>query len=669
MKKAVLTMIMILTVIVTASAFVSCNVSGANDSQRDESRSSLNTGESDNPNKNESSSESRSTGKNESSNDGEASCRHTNVTYVEQVAHKMNADGTFEKGIYLMLCPDCGLSKTVSEVKHNFMEVSSAPTCMSDGYVWSECKVCGYQTNKKKTADSRDHLFEVWKIKRTPTYNDSGLVSAICKFCKTEIDKIIPPCKDKAYTVSNITPKGASCGEEKTGTFTIEIESQELVIENVTIPATNHTLNGQYIDINSNGGVLIFDNIESFNRSGIMLFTGQDPSCNKTVYARFTCEACNNDILVNVQLKHIRPADTEAINVLEKADCEHSGLIQYSCERCCENDEKIEEVIPALGHKYNYTVLEDKNGTYSVKTTCNREGCTYSENLIGLKSVVKTEEKSTCTKEGSVRYDVIDASGNSISLSQTIEKLPHTLKKANGSTVRLPFRTADGTIIKYNYADYKDDITWFADTEFKCTNKKIAGSYVCNICGQSVLLYFYVEHIPAEGEGKIITPATCTTAAVKAAFTCKECGEYIPKTTVGEPLGHDMIFSEAVKNSDGKWVASVSCKRDGCDYADTFVFDEEPVKTTIIPATCTEKGVGQCVGIIGGESFIYTIEIAKSPHTTDSGNRYYPNDVALATDRDIILFADQTPSDGFVSGYFKCASCKNQILVKVKIAD
>lgn len=665
MKKAVLTMIMILTVIVTASAFVSCNVPGANDSQRDESRSSLNTGESDNPNKNESSSESRSTGENESSNDGEASCRHTNVTYVEQVAHKMNADGTFEKGIYLMLCPDCGLSKTVSEVKHNFMEISSAPTCMSDGYVWSECKVCGYQTNKKKTADSRDHFFEVWKVKRTPTYNDSGLVSAKCKFCKTEIDKIIPPCKDKAYTVSNITPKGASCGKEKTGTFTIEIESQELVIENVTIPATNHTLNGQYIDINSNGGVLIFDNIESFNRSGIKLFVEQNLTCKEPVLGSFTCEVCKGILLVNVQLNHVRPANAEPVI---KATCENSGKYIFECVVCKKTD--AEEIIPALGHVYRYTVSKH-NDEYMLLAECKRN-CGESEAVkiyAGLKSIVETVSPATCTEVGNIHYDIVDKDGQNVKFDFVIPKQAHTLKKADGTTVFMPAKDDSGVFIRHNYADYKDDITWFADTEFKCTNKNIVGSYVCNVCGESLLLYFYVEHIPAEGEGKIITPATCTTAAVKAAFTCKECGEYIPKTTVGEPLGHDMIFSEAVKNSDGKWVASVSCKRDGCDYADTFVFDEEPVKTTIIPATCTEKGVGQCVGIIGGESFIYTIEIAKSPHTTDSGNRYYPNDVALATDRDIILFADQTPSDGFVSGYFKCASCKNQILVKVKIAD
>lgn len=642
-----------------------------------------------------------------------SSCNHENAVYVEQVAHKTNADGTFEKGIYLMLCPDCGLSKTVSEVRHTYENLASDPTCIDDGYIWLRCVVCGYETDKEKTADALGHNFVIcpmfgsseeirswcenggwtiemcdrcafisensfwlnaedarghhsktWEVMSKPTWDTFGKLHGICFVCGSVVMKTIPPCSDEVYTVSDIDPWKASCGEVKTGTFTIEIDEQKIHIPNVKIPDSNHILKGEAIDLSANNGVLFFDNAAEFKASGITLFADEILSCGCDANCKFTCDACGYDVLVKVRLKHVRPEDAEPV---ERATCENSGKYVFECTAC--RNENAEEIIPALGHKYSYTVANESDGTYTVEITCDRAGCEYNETLTGVRSIEKTVEDPTCEKEGNIRYDIVDASGKLISLNQKIEKLAHTLKKTDGTTVSAPAKDVNDVFIKYNYADFKDDVTWFADTEFKCTNQNITGTYVCDVCGESVLLKFYVDHVPTEGEGEIISRANCTESALRAAFTCQECGEYVPETTVGEPLGHDKVFNEAVKTGSGKWVVFVTCKRDGCDYSGTLVFDEEPVKTTIVPATCSETGVWQCIGIIEGEKYIYTVEIEKTAHTTASGKKYYEGSLTYpAYDGDIRIFADLLPpcDSNPCIGCFTCAECENEILVKAK---
>lgn len=639
-------------------------------------------------------------------------CDHKNAHYVEEVAHAMKADKTFTNGVYLMLCPDCGYAYTYVGVRHVYETTVVEPTCMEKGYTAEKCTVCGYEAEIKDekpalghvweaapvldehnlkswcenggwtvqmctrchavgeesywldAKDAKGHVSETWTVSEKPEYNKVGTLSGVCKVCGQTVTKSIPACKDAAYTVSDVTPADGSCGEAKKGTFTITVDGQEIVVKDVTIPGTQHTLNGKLVDLKANNGVLLFADKAAFDATGISLFAEETLTCEAPAAAKFTCEVCNKDVLVKVQLNHVRPANAEPT---VKATCETAGKYVFECSVCKKPD--AEEVIPALGHDYDYTVskVDDK---YTILAKCKRN-CGESEAVktyTDLKSVVEKITPATCTKAGNTHYDVVDKDNNSFEIDTVIPKLAHTLKKADGTTVFMPAKDAQGAFITYSYAEYKDDITWFADTEFKCTNKNLSGSYICDACGESVLLKFEVEHVAADGEGKI-TPATCTTPAIRAAFTCKECGQEIPEAEVAPALDHDRVYSDAVKNDEGKWVISISCTR--CDYTDSLTFDEEPTMTVIVPATCTSTGTTLYVGKVGEKTESITVITSKLPHKLNGKANIKSGDTIDAATPGLILFADQAPAcdaDETAKGHFKCEACGQDVLVNAKAA-
>lgn len=640
-------------------------------------------------------------------------CDHKNAHYVEEVAHTMKADKTFTNGVYLMLCPDCGYAYTFVGVRHELEEVPHAATCTEDGYVAQTCKVCGYEAEVKDgekalghvweaapvldennlkswcenggwtvqmctrchtvgeesywldAKDAKGHVSEAWTVSEKPEYNKVGTLSGVCKVCGQTVTKSIPACKDAAYTVSDVTPADGSCAEAKKGTFTMTVDGQEIVVKDVTIPGTQHTLNGKLVDLKANNGVLLFADKAAFDATGISLFADEKLGCGAAANAKFTCEVCKMDVLTKVQLKHVRPADAEPTT---EPTCETAGEYTFNCSACGGKD--VKEAIPALGHNYKYDKPVKGDDGYTLHAKCQRTGCDKEVYYTNLKSVVEKITEATCQKEGNIHYDVVTADGESIEIDSVIPKLAHTLKKADETKVEMPAKDDKGNFIKYSYADYKDDITWFADTEFKCTNDNISGSYVCDVCTEPVLCHFIVDHVAAEGEGKI-TPATCTTPATRAAYTCTVCGNLVPEEVVGEALGHDKVYSNAVENAEGKWVVSISCKREGCKYTDELVFDEKPTTTVIVPATCTSTGTTLYVGKVGGVEKQITVITSKIPHTLNGEAKYNTGDIVNAGTPGLIIFADQVPAcsdSATAQGHFKCEACEQYILVNVKAA-
>lgn len=636
-------------------------------------------------------------------------CDHKNATYVEQVAHKLNADGkTFTNGIYLELCPDCGYAYTFVGVRHEFTEEAHHATCTDDGYVAQKCK-CGYEakvadgekalghdwkaapvldeSNLKgwcenggwtvqmctrchavgeknywlDAEDAEGHVSEAWTVSEKPEYNKVGTLSGVCKVCGQTVTKDIPACNEAAYTVSDITPADGSCGEAKKGTFTITVDGQKFAIKDVTIPGTEHTLNGKLVDLKANNGVLFFADKAAFEATGISLFAEEILTCKAPAAAKFNCEICKKDVLIKVQLNHVRSTDADPTT---EPTCTTPGEYTFDCSAC--GGTGVTEVIPALGHKYVYDKPVKGDDGYILHAKCEREECGYEVNYTGLKSVVEKITAATCKTEGNTHYDVVTADGESIKIDSVIPKLAHTLKKADGTTVKMPAKDEKSNFIKYEYADYKDDISWFADTEFKCTNNNISGSYICYECGDSVLCHFKVDHVAKEGEGKT-TPATCTTPAIRAEFTCDVCGQSVPEEEVSSKLDHDRVYSDPVKNDQEKWVITITCTR--CNYKDTLTFDEEPTMTVIDPASCKATGKTLYVGKVGDETKSITVITSKTPHTLNGKANVKSNDIIDAATPGLILFADQAPacdSKENVQGHFICEYCGEDVLVYVK---
>lgn len=654
-----------------------------------------------------------------------STCEHKNLIYKEQVEHKMNKDGSFENGIYLELCPDCGYTKTVVGVHHDYKDAEVAPTCLEKGYTAHVCKVCDYVGDKTDYVDALGHKFvekpllpdnaEDWCVNGgytvercavcdapsgKPSYfRETGLghISAAwtlitaeerdaaapgvlegkCDNCETLQRYDLPAYMDEKGNVIGedyklVKIERESCGEEGKAEITISKDGQTFTLKNVKTPKGNHTLNNKVVNVEKDGvnGVLMFDDDAAFTASKLSLFADKDLSCKESVPAQFTCEVCNKPVLVNVQKKHTRPTDEKKITTIKEVTCTDNGELEYACSECCTGDETVTEIVKALDHKYDYKVVEPttKDGTYRIDITCTREGCVWpGESLKDLTDVKKTVvTEATCENEGTTRYEYKDADGLH-TINQTVAKLAHTLLKDSGAKVEMPAKKEDGKAIVYDYNSFKSEkgMTWFIEGEATC-KENINGSFKCATCEKPVLLSFSIPHTAPKDVKYTVDKATCTEAKKTLPYTCTVCGEEEVVDTIQEALGHIYKYTP---NDDDEGTIDVTCTREGCTSSfEPIKFDSKPEYKEVIPASCDAVGSATYTGKVNGEEKVVTVEIPKAPHTTAHGKEYYSMGDAPSTDTDISLFADQAPACGEepAMGQFHCAVCNKDVLVKVK---
>ena len=641
-------------------------------------------------------------------------CDHKNATYVEQVAHKLNADGkTFTNGIYLELCPDCGYAYTFVGVRHKDVNTVVKPTCTAEGYTVVECSVCHYIEGDKKDVvpalghkkvnkpvlnmatdknwcekggytvvecdvcgetlsdpfyldekDAEGHKYKSMELITKPAYNAStGLLRGLCDVCGKADDIKMDPCKTGAgYELISISE--GSCGSAKKATYKYTYEGFTFEIKDVDVPAGKHTLNGVEMDAEKDGvdGAFLFADDAAFKASGMKLFADETLSCGSKAHASYKCEACGEDVLVTVIKQHVRPANVPDDNK-HAATCTEDGYWEYSCSAC--GNEHAKEIIPATGHNYEYTVTpktseDDNTTTYDIDGVCSV--CKDHVEHLNLTDVVYTKVEATCTKAGNEHYEAIDEDGNTLSIDQPIAKLPHKLVKSDNTEVEMPEKDNNGTIY-YDYTKFEGSVKLFADTEPSC-KATFAAQFTCKDCGESVLRQFKVPHTAPAGTK--VSDLTCTTDAVREDYTCTVCN--LPQTgeVVTKAPGHAFAYEEA-KEVDGKWVINGKCTAKNCDATDSITFDKKPTTTILEDATCTTKGKVRYIGLVNDERTIKEASLAMLPHETSAGEKFLTGARVPLGTKGVTVFADQPAGCGKepANGKFVCKVCDQDVLVKV----
>ncbi len=114
----------------------------------------------------------------------ERTCKDCGDTQIETGKHNWQPEGPeipgarctdYSKQKYV--CADCGATKTESTgVKgtHNYVEMSSKPTCTEPGYTWKECTGCGHVILKTATGNPTGHKW---------TTNADHTVGRTCSVC------------------------------------------------------------------------------------------------------------------------------------------------------------------------------------------------------------------------------------------------------------------------------------------------------------------------------------------------------------------------------------------------------------------------------------------------------------------------------------------------------
>ena len=630
--------------------------------------------------------------------DGTTVCNHENLIYMEMVPHKMNLDGvTFTNGVYLELCPDCGRTTTVIGVIHNPIDTVVAPTCTEKGYTEPTCMVCGYVGEETDIVSALGHAFELrplhtdenwcenggiaieicsrcnlageyrtisreeayghhsygWKVSVEPTLDNVGTLTGMCYVCGNVVERGLPPFSNEAYVITNVTPENASCSATKKGTFTIEVDKQKIVIEDVAIPGSMHTLNGELVDDKE---TMIFDSVEDLINAGYKLMGNSEAfSCADYSNAYFTCDGCNEIVAINVKKSHVSADPTKNL-IIKQPTCERDGIMEFDCVTC---GNTVQETIPAVGHNYRYEV-NDFGESYTITGICmNPENgidceCSYVTYDNIRDAVMEVIREATCQQSGLGRYTLELANGEVVVIEVEIAKLDHVLEKADGTTQRIS--TSDGT--RYYFPAYPE-MTPFANAVVSCA-ADFSGQFTCAECHENIAVTLYMNHTPISDDKVSVVEPTCTEDGERT-FTCLVCDEEVHEWL--PYLGHDY---DCTLKSDEDWdYVVIQCRR--CDYTDTIQGRVAYYEIIILPI-CQQEGLKR-VGFdsISGDREFFYVAIAKTSHTLN-GKFIDDTKPVDGTMDGVKLFASANMgavcSDG-VPGYFTCDVCREVVSVTV----
>ena len=265
----------------------------------------------------------------------------------------------------------------------------------------------------------------------------------------------------------------------------------------------------------------------------------KEASCTEEGSKSIHCSVCNAIDESTVTVIPKSDHNYGDLKETKEATCKEDGTKEKICSVC---DDKITEVIPATGHKWNdeYTVDKDASCTEEGSKSIHCSVC----NAIDESTVTvipkadhtygdwKVTKEATCTEDGSKEKvceacedkvtEVIPATGHKWNDEYTVDKEASCKEEGSKSihcSVCNAIDESTVTVIPKSDHNYGD---WKVTKEATCTEDG-SKEKVCEVCGDKV-----TEVIPATGHSfgdwKVTKEATCLETGLKER-TCSECGE------------------------------------------------------------------------------------------------------------------------------------------------
>ena len=324
---------------------------------------------------------------------------------------------------------------------------------------------------------------------------------------------------------------------------------------------------------------------------------------------------------------------TEVIDAAVAPTCTATGLTEGKHCSTCNEVLVAQEVVDALGHEYDETVIKEPTCAESGKKqlTCSVCGESHEEDIASLgHTYASTVTAPTCTTEGYTTH-ICEVCGEKLTNSY-VPALGH--ERNEGTILVDSTCTTTGTVeygcthegcehTETDVIPMKEHDYVSVDTAPTCTEVGYT-THTCEACGHS----YKDNEVPAKGHDK--TTATCTEAGV-----CKNCGE---------------VFEAALKHNEVVDAAKApTCTETGltagkhCDRCNEVLVAQTVVKalghTTVVDAavapTCTKTGLtegkhcGRCNEVLVAQTVVdatghtHTSEVTKAPTCTEKGIMTY----------------------------------------------
>lgn len=413
----------------------------------------------------------------------EATCEHTGVrTYTCSVCGETKEeetpktdhtydDGTvtkkptcIETGIKTYTCTVCQKTKTeeIPATGHQHTEIHNKKeaTCIETGYTGDTyCKDCGTKLSSGEVISKKAHDYEV-KDRQKPTCTTDGYVLSVCKVCRDEKQEILPAtghqhteirnkkeatCKDKGYT-GDVYCK--DCGEKLSDGKTIAKTTEHTWDGGKVTKAATCTEKGVKTYTCTVCGATKTEEIAATGHQHTEVRNKVEATCTKDGYSGDVyCTDCGTKLSSGTEIA--RKAHEYEERERNEANCKRNGYILFVCKVC--GDEK-REVLPKTDHQH--TEIRNK-----VEATCTDEGytgdtyCTdCGEKLSDGKKIPATghihigylgKKEATCENDGYTGDAYCKDCGITLEIGKNIPALGHTWEK---KSVISPTYTKKGTI-------------------------------------------------------------------------------------------------------------------------------------------------------------------------------------------------------------------------------
>ena len=413
----------------------------------------------------------------------EATCEHTGVrTYICSVCGETKEeetpktdhtydDGTvtkkptcIETGIKTYTCTVCQKTKTeeIPAIGHQHTEIRNKKeaTCTETGYTGDTyCKDCGTKLSSGEVISKKAHDYEV-KDRQKPTCTTDGYVLSVCKVCRDEKQEVLPAtghqhteirnkkeatCKAEGYTGDMYCK---DCGEKLSDGKTIAKTTEHTWDAGKVTKAATCTEKGVKTYTCTVCGATKTEEIAATGHQHTEVRNKVEATCTKEGYSGDTyCTDCGEKLSSGTEIA--RKAHEYEERERNEANCKRNGYILFVCKVC--GDEK-REVLPKTDHQH--TEIRNK-----VEATCTDEGytgdtyCTdCGEKLSDGKKIPATghihigylgKKEATCENDGYTGDAYCKDCGITLKIGKNIPALGHTWEK---KSVISPTYTKKGTI-------------------------------------------------------------------------------------------------------------------------------------------------------------------------------------------------------------------------------
>ena len=412
------------------------------------------------------------------------------------------------------------------------------PTCTDKGYTVYECSRCGAE----KHDDTKDALGHEWAVCPTPTTDDPLIWTEVDSASCVDGGKLVKFTFCERCHIKNIVSEESTYWEP--------LDHQDFLEKFITKPA----------DVKAEDYItwLLAKVAEADVKTDSLAGTDAEDDI-------IVCDGHQIETTKDSYKAFHHPVEI----TVEDPTCTEKGLLTLACTEC---PAKVEVVIPATGHSYDYYAVEGSKPTCledgKLMVYCTNDGCDYEEQIDvaapGKHNFAEGAASYSQQKYGAkVDHGTIDQIAKCIDYTAHFPCLGHTVTFTLSTGDEFTYTsTCDKEHSEQVPGDGKHDKATenYAYRDSTCTEEGYEYFY-CNACG-----YTYGQKIPMKKHTlvyKVIDKPTCTEDGL-AHWDCSVCKQTI-ETQVLPMTGHDYQITEHKDET---------CTEDGYDlYTCTYCGD------------------------------------------------------------------------------------------------